>query len=157
VIQLDFDSPRAVRPFPDVSAASQAYKERQAAARLERVAAMLALPAARMPREPVMDLQAPFVGQGQRTVVKRAANNGWEVMLYRAVGPRINARGEVAEEHCATLTVAAQSPRGRRIVWEWRWEPAKQAWKLVDVIDGRTGEIMSSKTAQQLVEGGAAQ
>lgn len=151
MIELDVVTPRAVRPFPDVSAASQAYKERQAAARIARVAAMLALPAARMPREAVLNLQSPFVGQGQRTVVKRAANNGWEVKLYRAVGPRIDAAGKVAEEQCATLTVAAQSPAGRRLVWEWRWLPAKGEWKFVDVIDGRTGEIMTSNEAKDIV------
>lgn len=152
--RLDFDTPRAVPPFPDVNARSLAYRERHAAQRHAEVRERLAVSPPRTAATPT-PLDAEYVPRGVRTVGKLLDAHGWRWRLTRAVGPRIGAGGKVAEPDCASLDIAGVSPDGqRRILWAWRYEPAKGTWKFEDALTDGEGRVTSTR-ASQIVKGGA--
>lgn len=137
-------------PFPNVSANRRRYRAIEKQRRRAELAALLAIPAPRLAATETGVLE-PYVTRGITSVGKVLSAAGWRWRLTRAVGPRINARGEVVENECATLVIAAMSPGNHRIIWEWRW--VNDAWKFVDALDLTQGALLNAEEAKAVVKG----
>jgi hypothetical protein len=132
------------------SVKSLAWKQAERARRSAESRRRTTYPPPRTPRI-VTEPDSELVPRGVRTVYNNLTKAGWRARITRAVGPRINAAGEVAEERCATICVAAQAASGARLIYEWRWLVEKQEWKFVDAVAPQWGASMTSTEAKMIV------
>lgn len=88
----------------------------------------------------------PWVPRAVRTAFKQAYEAGHKVRLTRAIGPWLDAHGNVAHDQERTLCLAVQGASGQRAVLHWRWRGDK--WVAEDGHNYRTGQIMSITAAR---------
>lgn len=115
----------------------------------EAAAEKVEVPPVLVPATPT-DPNEPWMPKAVRTAYNQALAAGHKVRITRAVGPWLDANGEVAHPAERTLCLAIQGPRGQRAVLHWRWQAGK--WKAEDGQDGRTGQIMSITKAKAFIK-----
>lgn len=95
--------------------------------------------------------EEPWLGRGPRSWVALAKKHRWRWRVTRAVGPRIGASGAVLEHEARTLCIAMQGPDRERLVVEYRWNGKRQAWEVVDIVDGVNGVILPAAWAKERI------
>lgn len=85
-----------------------------------------------------------WMPRSPKAVVKKARTAGWWVQVTRAIGPRIDARGEVPEGKERVATIAVAAARGDdRLTWLWHYvlKSGEMKWELDEVFWNREGLI----------------
>jgi len=142
--------PDAPEPFPDVRVRSRAWFAAQEGRRRQESQAATAYPPPTVPKTET-DPAADFVPRGVRATWNQVAKAGWQARLTRAIGPRIGSSGKVISPTASTLVIAAQSPQGARLSWEWLWHPERNEWKFVEALDHRAGRVLTSTEAKGML------
>ena len=95
--------------------------------------------------------EEPWMPRSPKALAKKARAAGWWTSITRAIGPRIDAKGQVPVGREQVATIAVAVARGdHRLIWVWKYDDP--SWKLDEVYWNKEG-LINDKQGKAVLDG----